>query len=128
MTVLLPVSGIQLFAPDGAEDPHGWAMSDETVLMWSGLGNVQEGRGDGDAAASEAGGSGPYDPATHEVARLFVPLDAAALPGWLAYVDSETRPWLLVSVRYSRDPTGTRMLDCLVCEMTRSKEVPQRGQ
>jgi hypothetical protein len=109
VSVLLDPLPVEVLAPEGLADAHGWVEASFTsVGVWPG--NVQEQPVAGDPLAAEQGGSGPYAPASPRQARVFLPTDCPVAPGCV--LGAAGRRWAVQQVALVIDPTGTGALDC----------------
>jgi hypothetical protein len=116
VTVLLAVDAVELFGPTGSADAHGWA-EPGTDPAWTGVGNLQVSAFPSDPRAADAGGHGPFDPATRPTGSLFLPVDASPAEGQVALVRGQS--WALSQVRLVVDPSGGGV-DCWVATATAS--------
>jgi hypothetical protein len=114
VTLLLAADTVELYAPAGTADAHGWA-DPGTTSAWTGPGNLQMSGFPSDPRAEGPGGHGPFDPAAIPTGVLFLPVDASPAEGTVAQVRGQS--WALSQVRLVVDPTGGG-IDCWVALAT----------
>lgn len=120
MSILLPTDDIGVWDPMPTDDSHGWAEEGEPVLVWSGLGSVQEQQPvASDQANEEGGGGGPLDPTHLRVALAYLPTGCQVGPGFV--LEARGLEWVVARVRLIADPTGLG-LDCVVCDLVERRD------
>ena len=119
MTVLLATHTVDILRADTAQDEHGWTVKAFGARIWTGRGNLQLDPPTAATAATDLGGSGPFEPRHIESGTLYLPPDAPMRPGDVAAING--RRWLARTVRVVPDPVG--WADSLVVSVTELAEV-----
>jgi hypothetical protein len=113
--LLLARDPVTLYA-SASGDSHGWATGDPGPPLWTGTGNLQRAPGRSDPLAGDAGGGGPFAPASIATSVLFLPPDAPVADGLIADVAGQR--FALSQTRIVADPRGTADLDCWTATAT----------
>ena len=113
MSVLLARDRATFHRTGTTVDAHGWNVGGHTDLGFWAV-NLQESVSPVGKGASDAGGSGPFDPATNRTGTVYAPLELIVHPG--DTMQARGIGWVIGAITLVMDPTDLG-IDCQKLEV-----------
>lgn len=112
--ILLPTDDCALYGQPPVADEHGFIEA-PTEAAWEGRGSLQLAGGITGTDASDAGGHGPWGPASDALGTVYLPPESEAVDG-MVLVSRDTS-YTLSATHLVRDPIGAGS-DAIVANVT----------